>query len=29
VMTNQKDEVLASGDATIRLPTESLPAPIE
>ena len=27
VMTNQKDEVLASGDAEIRLPTETLPAP--
>ncbi len=27
VMTNQKDAVLASGDAEIRLPTETLPAP--
>ncbi len=26
VMTNQKQEVLASGDAKIRLPTETLPA---
>jgi hypothetical protein len=29
VMTNQKEEVLASGDAEIRLPTETLPRPVE
>ena len=28
VMTNQNDEVLASGDATIRLPTETQPPPL-
>jgi hypothetical protein len=27
VMTNQNKAVLASGDARIRLPTETLPAP--
>ena len=27
VMTNQKQEVLAEGDAEVRLPTETLPAP--
>ena len=25
VMTNQKDEIMASGEATLRLPTESSP----
>jgi hypothetical protein len=29
VMTNQKEEVLASGDAEIRLPTEAQPPPVE
>jgi acyl dehydratase len=26
VMTNQRDEVMASGTAEVRLPTETLPA---
>jgi hypothetical protein len=28
VMTNQKEEILAEGDARVRLPTESLPQPV-
>lgn len=27
VAANQKDEIMAAGDAEIRLPTETLPAP--
>jgi hypothetical protein len=27
-MTNQKEEILAEGDARVRLPTESLPQPV-